>query len=127
MTANGGTVGPVQTTMVDYLKVWLQKLMATLISAKVLVTLAVVYLSYFAMIENRTVETWVDGQVITIHAPLVTGQAWVDLMQTVITVFIGGRIAVPVIEAVAGIFTAKNGKAEETCPEDDEKENGNAT
>jgi len=97
-------------------KNWCWKLGYTLISAKVLVTTSMIALSFWLVVKKHEVEAIVGEDVYAHMDTYLTGKQLVDLWSTVITVFMGARVAVPIIETIGKTVTAyyegKNGKSE---------------
>ncbi len=104
-----------------FIQAWVQKLLSTVISAKVLITLLVVWVSYQLTVTQHTYQTilmGVEGEQ-TIHditAPYVTGADWANLMGTVIVAFISARVMPQVVEAVGtavgNAFVNRSGRGE---------------
>jgi len=84
----------------DFIKAWVQKLFATAISAKVLITLLVIGVSYHLTTKE-----------------ILTGDAWAGLMGTALTVFLGARITAPVLQVLGDGLARKFGleAPEEDC------------
>lgn len=92
----------------DFGQAWLQKLLSTMISAKILVTVSVVVLaSQF------------------VHSGKLTGADWASLMKTVVVAFLGARIAPKLITSLADLRNLV--KKQSSTDEDavNGKENGN--
>jgi len=110
-------------------KTWFWKLVFTLISAKVLITAAMMVLTYGLAVVQRPVEVLRDdGAIHIFHTPYLNGEQLVVLWGTIITVFMGARVMVPAISAVttglANIALAKNGNGSgaDYNPDEDEDE-----
>jgi len=104
-----------------FLQAWLQKLLATVISAKVLITLLVIWIAHQLVVTRHTFEIVVGEEIKEINVPYLSGEQWADLMATVIVAYIGVRVAPQVITAVGSaignVFVAKNGNGKEESDE----------
>jgi len=111
------------------IRTWFWKLVFTLISAKVLITAAMMGLTYGLAVVQRPVEVLRDDGVIQVfHTPYLNGEQLVALWGTIITVFMGARVMVPAISAVtnglASIALAKNDSGADYNPDEDEEPEG---
>jgi hypothetical protein len=106
------------------IKTWFWKLVFTLISAKVLITAAMISLTYGLAVVQRPVEVLRDdGSIDIFHTPYLSGEQLVALWGTIITVFMGARVMVPAINAVTTGVTnallAKNGNGHDDVDDSD--------
>ena len=102
---------------------WMQKLLSTIISAKVMITLVLIYVSYKLVTVRYVFDVAVSDKVIQVNAPYLSGEQWSNLMATVVVAFIGARLAPTLIQAIGDVLVkAKGGSVEVTTEEEEEKE-----
>jgi len=117
-----------------FIQAWFQKLLSTIISAKVLVTGTVIWVSTYLILAPKphdVVLTGSDGAqtVAQVMTPYLTGPDFVLLLSTIVAAFLAARVAPSIIQAIGeagtnivmGHHAAKNGKTVEMV-EDDEGE-----
>lgn len=102
---------------------WAQKLLSTIISAKVLITLILVYVSYKLVTVKYVFDVVIGDKIVQMEAPYLTGSDWGSLMGTVIVSFIGARVAPTLIQAVGDVLVrAKGGSVAIVSEENGEEE-----
>jgi len=124
----------------EFVQAWMQKLLATIISAKVMITIVVIVVSYQLAVTKHTYEIVLQGDmgqsVGKITAPYLSGADWANLIATVIVAFIGARVMPQLLESigngVGNVLNSNNGKVSSsgaktpeqardiTIPEEDE-------
>lgn len=94
-----------------YIQAWLQKLLSVVISAKVLVTMLVLWLTYYLATTHHVIQQVAGTEAVELEIAYINGEQIKTILVTTISTFLGARVAVPIIEAVGtAVVRAKNGK-----------------
>jgi Na+/glutamate symporter len=94
-----------------FIQAWLQKLLSTMISAKVMMCLIALWIIYRMMAfnyEHDIILVGKDGvqEVVTVYKPYLTGQDGASAVTTIIVALIGARLVPQMITAVGGLVSA---------------------